>query len=155
MTNTKHDIITTKIKNIYLSLHNSENLGISITNELNEQTDKLKFINGKSNTIYQNLIVSRNKLNKIALSIPTFNIKLPFLKKTEETIINNTSIIVLQKEQDDMDKISNRLNNLKNIATDINMELKRQNGIFDEISFNNENSFNAISENNNKIKKLL
>lgn len=155
MTCAKQDTIMTKIKNIYGSLNNSHQLGISITNELNEQTDKLKCMNGKSNTIYENLIVSRNKLNRIALAFPTFNIKFPFFLKIEENIINNQSIIVFQKQQDEMDEISNRLNNLKNIAGDINMELNRQNAIFDEITFINNSSLQVISENNQKIKKLL
>jgi len=156
MTCTKQDTIKTKIKNIYGSLNNSHQLGISITNELNEQTDKLKCMNGKSNTIFENLIVNRNKLNRIALSLPTFNIKLPFFfKKTEENIINNQSIIVFQKQEDEMDEISNRLNNLKNIAGDINMELNRQNAIFDEITCINNSSLELISENNQQIKKLL
>lgn len=155
MTYTNRDIIKTKIKNIYGSLNNSHQLGISITNELNEQTDKLKLINGKSTTIYENLIVSRNKLNRIALSFPTFNIKLPFLKRTEENMINNQSIIIFEKQEDEMDEISNRLNNLKNIAGDINMELNRQNAIFDEITSINNSSLQVISENNQKINKLL
>lgn len=154
MTYTECDTKKTKIKNIYGSLNNSHELGISITNELNVQTDKLKCMNGKSNTIYENLIVSRNKLNRIALSLPTFNIKLPFFK-IEENIINNQSIIVFQKQEDEMDEISNRLNNLKNIAGDINMELNRQNAIFDEITSINNSSLQVISENNQKIKKLL
>jgi hypothetical protein len=155
MTNTKGDIITAKIKNIYNSLHNSNQLGISITNELNDQTDKLKAINGKSNTIYENLIHSRNKLNRIALSIPTFNITFPFFFKIEENMINNKPIIVFHKQEDEMDEISNRLNNLKNIANDINIELNRQNQIFDKITSINNSSFEFITENNQKIKKLL
>lgn len=155
MTNQKQDLITNKIKNIYTSLHNSHDLGISITNELNSHTDKLISINEKSNTIYQKLLNSSDVLNKMTLSLPTFNIKLPFFKKKQQIISNNTSNIYLQKEEDEMDKISNRLNNLKNIAIDMNAELKRQNTIFDEILVNNENSFNAFSENNDKIKKLL
>lgn len=155
MTNQKQDLITNKIKNIHTSLHNSHDLGISITNELNSHTDKLISMNEKSNTIYQKLLNSSDVLNKMALTLPTFNIKLPFLKKKQQIISNNTSNIYLQKEEDEMDKISNRLNNLKNIAIDMNTELKRQNTIFDEIIFNNENSFNVFSENNDKIKKLL
>ena len=155
MTYTERDTIKTKIKNIYGSLNNSVQLGISITNELNEQTDKLKLINRKSNTIYENLIVSRNKLSRIALSFPTFNIKLPFLKNKEDNMINNQSIIVFEKQEDEMDEISNRLNNLKNIAGDINMELNRQNAIFDEITSINNSSLQVILENNQKIKKLL
>ena len=54
-----------------------------------------------------------------------------------------------------MDEISNRLNNLKNIAGDINMELNRQNAIFDEITSINNSSLEVITENNQKIKKLL
>jgi hypothetical protein len=156
MTNQKQDLITNKIKNIYTSLHNSEDLGISITNELNSHTDKLISINEKSKTIYQKLLNSSDVLNKMTLSLPTFNIKLPFLKKKQQIISNNNSNIDLQKkEEDEMDKISNRLNNLKNIAIDMNMELKKQNTIVDEITFNNENSLNVFSENNDKIKKLL
>ena len=100
---------------------------------------------------YGNPLCNKQKIKIIG---KIHNQKEFFLKK-QQIISNNTTNIYLQKEEDEMDKISNRLNNLKNIAIDMNAELKRQNTIFDEILFNNENSFNAVSENNDKIKKLL
>jgi hypothetical protein len=148
------DTIKTKIENIYRSLHNSEDLAILTSKELNKQTDKLKSVNEKSNTIYQNLLISRNKLNKIALSLPEFNITFPFLKKLDKNDNCNNSII-FQEGDDEMDKISYKLNKLKNMATDINIELKRQNTMFEEITFNNDSSLNVILQNNNKIEKLL
>ncbi len=148
------DTIKTKIENIYRSLHYSEDLAILTSKELNKQTDKLKSVNEKSNTIYQNLLISRDKLNKIALSLPEFNITFPFLKKLDKNVNCNNSVI-FEEGDDEMDKISYKLNKLKNIATDINIELKRQNTIFEEITFNNDSSLNVMLQNNQKIDKLL
>jgi hypothetical protein len=148
------DTIKTKIENIYRSLHNSQDLAILTSKELNEQTDKLKSVNEKSNTIYQNLLISRNKLNKIALSLPEFNITFPFFKRLDKNADCN-NIVIFEEEHDEMDKISYKLNKLKNIANDINIELKRQNTMFEEITTNNDSSFNVILQNNEKIEKLL
>ena len=148
------DTIKTKIENIYRSLHNSEDLAILTSKELNKQTDKLKSVNEKSNTIYQNLLISRNKLNKIALSLPEFNITFPFFKRLDKNADCN-NIVIFEEEHDEMDKISYKLNKLKNIANDINIELKRQNTMFEEITTNNDSSFNVILQNNEKIEKLL
>ena len=148
------DTIKTKIENIYRSLHHSEDLAKLTSNELNEQTDKLKSVNEKSNTIYENLLISRNKLNKIALSLPEFNITFPFFKKLDQNA-NCNNYVIFEEGDDEMDKISYKLNKLKNIATDINIELKRQNTMFEEITINNDKSLNVILQNNEKIEKLL
>ena len=143
--------MNTKMKNIHNSLQNSEDLGISITNELNEQTDKLNIAYRKTNVIYEKLIVSRDKLNKIILSFPSIS----FFKNTKTNIINNKSSINFIVEEDEMDHICNRLNILKNISNDINFELKKQNTIIDNLTNMNDNSLHIINENNQNIKKLL
>jgi hypothetical protein len=143
--------MNTKMKNIHNSLQNSEDLGILITKELHEQTDKLNVAYKKTNIIYDKLILGRNKLNKIILSIPS----LSFLKKSDNNIINNKSIVNFINEDDEMDNIRNRLLILKNISNDINFELKKQNTVIDNLTNMNDNSLHIIKENNQNIQKLL
>jgi hypothetical protein len=148
--NSKEENITyRKMLNIKNMLVNSENIGIETCNQLNLQSEKLKITHKKSYSIYDKLLLSRDKINKMTLSIPSFNIKLPFSTKEKNTNDNKNILF------NEMDEITNRLNTLKNIAIDINSHLESQNIIIDKISINQNNSIKIISENNYNIKKLL
>lgn len=154
MTINKQDIINRKILNINKILINTENIGNEISNELNVQSQKLKLTNNKSNSIYEKLLLSRDKINKISLSLPTLNFKFNF-KEQKKNTENIYDILNEISNNDEMDEISSRLHTLKNMAIDINSQIKSQNIILDEISYNQSNCFEVISENNHNIKKIL
>jgi len=145
--------IFNKLQNIKKTLINSENIGSETCNELNLQVEKLNIINKKSNSIYDKLLLSRDKINRITLSMPSFDIKLPYIKYTNT--IDNNNIIHNESNLDEMDEISYRLKILKNMANNMNNNIKTQDIIIDEILSNEQNSIKIISDTNNKIKKIL
>jgi len=157
-----------KIKRL---LNTTEDIGKSTLVELSNQGEQMKNINSKSNTLYEQLKITKSKLHKIISSISIMNISLADLNiindtsntdtSNNENTTNTVSNILLDakcidnNEPDKMDEISNKLKKLKSIALDINGEIKDQNNILDNISKNIDKSNDITFENNNTIIKII
>jgi isopenicillin N synthase-like dioxygenase len=150
-------------------LNNTETIGISTLIELNKQSDQIKTINNKSNMLFNQLKITKTKLNNIISSISFYNLfknsdTMPNIDNIEQLKTNNESIKCLSEDiiidnqttnydMGDMADISIKLKKLKSIAQDMNNEIKVQNLYINDLSMNIDKLNNITNQNNNIINK--
>jgi tetrahydromethanopterin S-methyltransferase subunit B len=148
-------------------LNNTETIGNSTLVELNKQSEQIKTINKKSNILFDQLKITKTKLNNIISSMSFYNLfinsdtipnntdNIEQLKTNNESIkcISHGIIIDNQTTNCDMDHISIKLEKLKSIAKDMNNEIKEQNLYINDLSINIDKLNNITHQNNNIINK--
>jgi hypothetical protein len=167
----KIDNLNEKFANIKRMLNNTETIGKTTLVELNNQGEQLKNLNNKSNILYDQLKITKSKLQKI---VSTMSITHLLFNNTENkpskfqlndisslklqiNDLNNMSKQIVENNTANnchMNDISIQLKKIKGIAIDMNNEIKNQSIYMDNLSTNMLN-LNKIADNNsNHLNKV-
>ena len=168
ITNTTNNF-SERFAKIKVMLNTTETIGKSTLVELNNQGEQIKNVNNKSNILYDQLKITKTKLNKIVSSMWITNLlfsqETTTIKeinisqlKLDNTDLNHMSDIILDNtvnQKFEMDEISINLQKLKSIAIDMNNEIKDQSIYINNLALNVDKLNDITHHNINNINKAI